>query len=354
VHDALVNTGGAERVVLAMHEVFPEAPVYTSVYLRNQTYAEFAEMDLRTTPLQRFVRTERQLKQCFPLVIRAFRHFDLSCYDIVLTSSTFAARSVRVRQGATHCCYCYAPFRLLWSPEHYVGTSRAGRLGLRAAAPVLEGLRRWDRSVMSRVDGVATTCSNMATAIHGSYGRTAQVIYPPVRCSDYTIGSGAGEYYLVVSRLVPYKRVDLAVEACSRIGAPLIVIGDGQERAGLERIAGPSVRFVGRVSDVAVREHYTRCKALLFPGHEDFGLTPIEVQASGRPVIAYGRGGVLETVADGVTGVFFESQTVDALVDAIRRFETTRFSPLSARQSAERFDMQEFRSALRRFVGQTV
>lgn len=353
VHDALVNTGGAERVVAAMHEVFPDAPVYTSVYLRDQTYAEFSTMDVRTTPLQRFIRTERQLKWCFPLVVRAFRRLDLDAYDTVLSSTTFAAKSVRVRPGARHWCYCYAPFRLLWFPEQYVGASRSWNLALRAADPVLRCLRRWDRSIMTRVDGVATTCGNMAQAIRRCYGRTPQIVYPPIRCSDYAVGTGAGDYYLVVSRLVPYKRVELAVEACSCIGAPLVVIGDGQERAALERIAGPTVRFVGRVSDAEVKQHYTRCKALLFPGHEDFGLTPLEAQASGRPVIAYGCGGVLETVTDQVTGLFFEPQTADALVEAIRRFEKMPWSSAAARQNAARFDMQEFRAGLLRFVGQS-
>lgn len=205
---------------------------------------------------------------------------------------------------------------------------------------------------MTRVDAIATNCAHMAEAIRRCYGRTAEIIHPAIRCSDYVAGTGPGEYYLVVSRLVPYKRVGLAVEACSRIGAPLVVVGNGPERAALERNAGPTVHFVGRVSDAEVKQHYSRCKALLFPGHEDFGLTPLEAQASGRPVIAYGRGGVLETVKDQVTGLFFESQTADALVDAIRRFEKMRWSPAAALQNAARFDMPEFRAGLLRFVGQ--
>lgn len=353
VHDALVNTGGAERVVVAMHEVFPDAPVYTSVYLRDHTYDEFSRMDVRTTPLQRFIRTERQLKWCFPLVVRAFRRLDLDAYDIVLTSTTFAAKSVRVRPGGRHWCYCHAPFRLLWFTEQYRGASRSWNLALQAAGPVLRWLRRWDRSIMTRVDGVAANCGHMSEVIQRCYGRTPQILYPPVRCSDYVVGTGPGEYYLVVSRLVPYKRVGLAVEACRRIGAPLVVVGDGPERAALERSAGPTVRFVGRVSDAEVKQHYTRCKALLFPGHEDFGLTPLEAQASGRPVIAYGCGGVLETVTDQVTGLFFEPQTADALVETIRRFEQMPWSSAAARQNAARFDMREFRAGLLRFVGQS-
>jgi glycosyltransferase involved in cell wall biosynthesis len=353
VHDALVNTGGAERVVVAMHEVFPDAPVYTSVYLPDHTYREFSGMDVRTTPLQRFIRSERQLKWCLPLVVRAFGRLDFEAYDIVLTSTTFAAKAVHVRPGARHWCYCYAPFRLLWFTEQYQGASRAWNLALRAAGPVLRRLRERDRSIMTRVDGIATTCGHMAEAIERSYGRTPQIIYPPIRCADYVAGTGPGEYYLVVSRLVPYKRVGLAVEACRRIGAPLVVVGDGPERAALERSAGPTVRFVGRVSDAEVKQHYTRCKALLFPGHEDFGLTPLESQASGRPVIAYGRGGVLETVTDQVTGLFFEPQTADALVEAIGRFEQMDWSSAAARENAARFDTREFRAGLLRFVGQS-
>jgi len=353
VHDALVNTGGAERVLIAMHEVFPDAPVYTSVYLPAHTYEAFSTMDIRTTPLQHFIRTERQLKWCFPLAVGAFRFLNLGAYDVILTSTTFAAKFVRVAPEARHCCYCYAPFRLLWFPEQYKGASRAWNLALQAADPLLRYLRRWDRSIMTRVTGVATTCGNMADAIQRRYGRAPQVIYPPIRCSEYVVGTGCGDYYLVVSRLVPYKRVDLAVEACSRIEAPLVVVGDGPERIALERIAGPTVRFVGRVSDAEVKRYYTRCKALLFPGHEDFGLTPIEAQASGRPVIGYRRGGILETVTDQITGLLFEPHTADALVEAIRKFETMQFSPEAARQNAERFDMEEFRSGLMRFVTQS-
>jgi len=286
-----------------------------------------------------------------PLWLLGFRHLDLRDYDVVLSSTTFAAKHIRPPRGVRHVSYCYAPFRLLWKPAAYepsslpVGAVTRGAIDL--ARPML---RAWDRAAMDRVSAIATTCRNMARAIAECYDRTAEVIYAPVRLSDYRVGMGTGEYYLTVSRLVSHKRVDLAVRACRQLGRRLVVVGDGPELDGLRALGGEHVTFAGLVDKESLVDLYAGCRALLFCSEEDYGLAPIEAQASGRPVIAYGAGGALETVSDGQSGIFFGEQTTDSLVAAMLRFERQSFDPVRVRNSVARFDVEPFTRHVRNFV----
>lgn len=350
-HDALVNAGGAERTVTFMAEAFPDAPIFTAAYIPSATFEAFARREIRVLPLGLAVRTESDLKRRFFQVVAAFRRLDLSAFDVVLTSTTFGAKHIRQPRGAGHACYCYAPFRLLWNPGAYGSTSlpvgRSGRVALALARPLL---REWDRRVTAAVPALATTCLNMAAEIRRCYGREATVIPVPVRLDQYRVGTGVGDYYLSVSRLVSHKRVDLAIEACRRIGRRLVVAGDGPELPRLRSLADERVTFVGRVPDDRLRDLYAGCRALLFCSHEDYGLAPIEAQASGRPVVALGVGGALETVTDGVSGLFFPVQEVDALVTAMQALEARTFSPEDIRRSVERFDRAPFIAAIREFV----
>lgn len=351
VHDALVNMGGAERTLAFMCETFPNAPVFTSVYFPERTYSEFRARQVNILPGSRGVRDERRAKQLFLLWVMGFRRLNLSAFDVVLSSTTFAAKYVR---HPRHYCYCYAPFRWVWKPQSYSPDSlpigRDWNVGLSLARPFL---RRIDFQAMRQVRHVATSCQNMIREIRECYKREARVIYPPVRLSDYTWDEMAGDYYLTVSRLISHKRVDLAIQACGKLGRKLIVVGDGPELAPLKAISSQQVQFVGSVTDVQLRELYAHCRAVIFPSHEDYGIVPIEAQASGRPVIAYGFGGVLETVIENQTGIFFKEQTVEAVVEAVQRAEQTPFDPYVIRQSIQKFDVENFKSELLRFVAES-
>ena len=348
VHDALVNMGGAERTLAFMCEAFPDAPVFTSVYLPDRTYPEFRARQVSILPGARRVRDERRAKQLFFLWVMGFRGLKLDDFDVVLTSTTFAAKYIR---HSRNCCYCYAPFRWVWKPQSYspnsLPISRTWNVGLSLARPLL---RQIDFQVMQQVRHVATSCQNMAREIRECYKREARVIYPPVRLSDYTWGEMAGDYYLTVSRLISHKRIDLAIQACGKLGRKLIVVGDGPELAPLKAISSQQVQFVGRVTDTHLRELYAHCRAVIFPSHEDYGIVPIEAQASGRPVVAYGVGGVLETVIENQTGIFFKEQTVEAVIEAVQRAEQISFDPYVIRQSVQRFDVEYFKSELLKFV----
>ena len=351
VHDGLVNSGGAERTLTFMCEAFPQATVFTSVYLSDQTFPDFKNQKIHTLPGAHWVRTERKTKQMLPLWIMGFQQLDLSSFDVVLSSTTWSAKFVR---HSHHACYCYAPFRWLWKPGVYTQQSLPINPFLsKALAFAHPVLRQFDYAAMQRVTSVATSCQNMASEIEVCYHRHAEVIYPPIRISDYCVGSGPGEYFLTVSRLISHKRVDLAINACEILGQNLVVVGDGPELASLQRMAGSRIKFAGRVSDVALRKLYTDCRAVLFPSHEDYGIVPLEAQASGRPVIAYGVGGVRETVLEGVSGIFFADQTVDAVISAIQAFERIDFDPRKVRRIIERFDAGSFKQTLREFVLRT-
>jgi len=347
----LVNAGGAERVASFICEAFPDAPLFTSAYLPDRTFEEFRTRTIHTLPGAPDVRNEADAKRRLPHWILGFRRLDLSGFDAVLTSTTFAAKHVRPPRHARNLSYCYAPFRLLWNPGAYETSSLpAGPVALGALALARPVLRAWDRAATRRASKIATTCRNMARAIAECYDRQAEVIYAPVRLSEYRMGTGAGEYYLSVSRLVSHKRVDLAVQACERLQRRLVIVGDGPELDRLRSLGSRNVTFAGRVEKRELVDLYAGCRALLFPSEEDYGLAPIEAQASGRPVIAFGAGGALETVGDGVGGVFFDAQTVDSLTGAITRFEEMAFDGARIRASVARFDVEPFKQRLKTFV----
>ena len=349
VHDALINTGGAERTVAFMSEAFPEAPIFTSVYLPERTYPIFKAKKIYTLPGSRFVHTEQRAKQCFALWYLGFRQLDLSAFDLILSSTTFAAKHVRPLKASPHVCYCYAPFRFVWNPHSYGpdGFSLDSAVGGLAVA-MRPLLRHLDYQAMQRVTSVITSCENMRNQIETCYQRQAAIIHPPIRVSDYPLSMDVDDYYLCVSRLESYKRIDLAVKACTQLDRRLIVVGIGRELARLQMSAGPLIEFKGRVTELELRQLYARCRAVIFPGEEDYGLVPLEAQASGRPVIAYGAGGSLETIVENETGVFFREQSVDAVKEAILTFEGMTFNPLAIQCAVKNFDVQHFIAELRK------
>lgn len=364
VHDALVNRGGAERVFSNFHQIFPDAPIYTSVHLRGCTHSSLDDAEIRTTYLQNFVRTEEQLKVLFPLTFQAMRRLDLSKFDVVLTSSTYCAKNVAASRSATHICYCYAPFRPVWEFEQYtanLGWSPWRKALLRAA---FRGFRRLDFKSAQKPHYMVAISKHAARKIVRSYGRKpVAIIYPPVDVSGYRC-EPSHDYFLVVSRLAAYKRIDIVVRAFTAAKYPLKIVGTGPDLDRLRTMAGPSVEFLGALPEADLRGCYARCRCLVFPGEEDFGLTPLEAHASGKPVIAFAGGGALETIvginstADAggdprpATGVFFYEQTPTAVADAVRLFETKSFDSRKIRERALLFDKSRFKEQIQALVGQ--
>jgi glycosyltransferase involved in cell wall biosynthesis len=351
VHDYFVQMGGAERVAEAMHESFPSAPIYTTVALPKFLPGGLRTADIRTSALQHLPSLDRRFRHYFMLYPFAVEHFDLSQYDLIFSSSSGYAKGVRRRPNAIHVCYCHTPMRWVWRYDDYV--AREGFSGaLRASLPtLLWGLRKWDLRASRQPNYYIANSRLVAQRIKKIYGREAFVIPPPIDVQRFQMSDEVGDYYLVLSRLMPYKRIDLAIEACQRANRRLIVIGDGPDRSRLEKLADDRIEFLGRQPDRVVNYYAARCRALLFPGEEDFGMAPLEVNAAGRPVIAYRAGGAVETVVEGVTGVFFDQQNSQSLAEAIEEFEGLRWKQENLRRHAEKFDSTVFAFRVLQFLG---
>ncbi len=346
VHDYLNQMGGAEKVVEVFHALFPTAPIYTSVYDRSVMPPSFASMDVRTSFMQRITPRLNWVKPLLPLYPLAFEQFDLRGYDLVLSSTTAFAKGVLTRPETCHVCYCNSPFRFLWMYQEYLEYERMTRARRFLLPMIASLLRPWDFAAAQRVDYFLAGSVNSAARIRKFYRRPAVVIPSPIETDRFHISDAHDDYYLTVGRLQSYKRIDLAIAACNELQRPLTIVGNGPDRARLERLAGPTVRFLGRVADADLSRLLSRCRALLWPGEEDFGLAPLEAQASGRPVIAYARGGALETVRDGETGILFQPQTVSGVVTAIERADALPDNPTALRDHARQFDVRVFATRL--------
>jgi len=353
VHDWLTGMRGGERCLEVFAELFPAADLYTLLHVPGSVGPVIESRRIVTSFIQRLPQAERRYRHYLPLFPAAVRALDLRGYDLVLSSSHAVAKSVRVPAGALHVCYCFTPMRYVWDLyDDYFGP-RAGLAARLVMPPVATWLRRWDRRTAAGVHHFVAISRFVADRIRRVYGRAADVIYPPVDVSRFRVDEAPGEFYLVVSALTPYKRVDLAVEACNRLGRRLLVVGSGPEERRLRALAGPTVELLGWRDDIQTAELYARCRALLFPPLEDFGIAPLEAMAAGRPVIAFGEGGARETVVgpgegEPPTGLFFARQTVEDLAGAIRRFEASGqpFEPKALRRRAEAFDRPLFRERI--------
>jgi glycosyltransferase involved in cell wall biosynthesis len=351
VHDYFVQLGGAERVAEAMHDSFPGAPIYTTVALPQSLPPRLKTADIRTSLLQKLPALDRRFRHYFMLYPLAVEHFDLSQYDLIFSSSSGYAKGVHRRRNAIHVCYCHTPMRWVWRYDDYVGRERFGRVARATLPALLWGLRRWDLRASQQPNYYIANSSLVARRIKQIYGREACVIPPPIDVNRFQISNETGDYYLVLSRLMPYKRIDLAIEACLRTDRRLVIIGDGPDRARLEALADDRIKFLGRQSDEIVNYYASRCRALLFPGEEDFGMAPLEANAAGRPVIAYRGGGAVETVEEGKTGIFFDRPNSRALAEAIEKFEGLRWDQNALRRHAERFDRSVFTFRILQFLG---
>lgn len=350
VHDYLNQYGGAERVLEALHDLYPAAPVYTSLYDRARMPPSFRGWDIRTSFLQRLPVHVRLARAYLLLYPWAFAALDLRGYDLIISSSSAFAKGVVPAAGARHICYCHNPARFLWNTADYMRSEGLGRPAQALLGPVLARLRRWDLTANERVHAFIANSRTVAERIRRYYGRESSVIHPPARVSTFPLAQGPGRYFLTGGRLVPHKRFDVAVVACTRRGLPLRVFGAGRDRARLERLAGPTVSFLGRVSEADLRELYRDCRAYLFPSEEDFGISPLEAMACGRPVLAYAAGGAMETVVEGQTGLFFPRQEPEALAELLAAFRDQEFDPQEIRRHAEQFDVPRFQEQIRRLI----
>ena len=358
VHDWLTGMRGGEKCLESACSHWPEAPILTLLHRPGSVSLAIEDHPLITSSLNRLPRVDRYYRYLLPLMPLAASWRVPDC-DLVLSFSHCIAKSVQPPAGVPHVCYCFTPMRYAWHmKDAYFQRGKWGQLKARAVNLLLARLREWDRRTAARVTHFIAISRTVQQRIAECYGRASDVIYPPVDTEFYTpTHEPRGEYYLVVSALAPYKRFDLAVQACNRLNYPLLVIGSGQDAKRLRALAGPTVHFLGWQPDAVIRDHLRRCRALLYPGEEDFGIVPLEAQACGAPVIAYGHGGATETVkplgtAGEPTGVFFHRQTAEELVEAIQAFESRRaeFDPHAARKNALAFRKARYEAELFGYV----
>jgi glycosyltransferase involved in cell wall biosynthesis len=346
VHDWLTIPGGSEQVVLQLLEMFPQAELFTTIYDPEPWPEQIKERPVHASYLSRLPGATRHYPKLLPLMNGAFRSFDLSSFDLVLSSSHACAKNVRTQPGTLHVCYCHTPRRYAWE-EGFLEGEQVGR-GMRLLLPpLLSRLRRQDLAGAAGPDVFVANSRHVADRIARYYGRGAEVVHPPIDVEHFlSVERSPSDYYLVFGRVVPYKRVDLAVAACERLSRPLKVAGAGRGLDAIRASAGAGIELLGKVTDSERDELLAGARALLFPGEEDFGIVPVETQAAGAPVIAYGVGGAVESVVDGHTGVLFGEQSAASLAGAIERFEELALDEREVRENARRFGEERFRTEL--------
>lgn len=356
VCDFLTKMGGAQKTLLALHELYPDAPIYCLLYDEKGTSGRFKDCQIISTSLQKnpgFIR--KRPKLLVGRFARAIEEFDLSKYDVVISSNDSFAHGVITKPETFHLCYCHTPARYLWDwhseylAENNIGYNMKGLV----VRNLLHKQRIWDRISADRVDHFVANSENVKNRIKKYYLRDADVAYPPVDVDEIQITTKPPkDYYLIVSRLEPYKKIELAIRACNNLKKKLIIIGEGSAAIYLKSIAGQMIQFVGWKDDKDLYEYYRNCKAFIFPGEEDFGITPVEAMAAGRPVIAFRKGGTLETIIDEKTGLFFDEPTVDSLIETIQRLDEKydTFIPDNCRTQAEKFSKEKFLASIKDYV----
>ncbi len=351
VCDWLTVFAGAERVVYEMHQLFPNAPIYTTLYNKGAC-PQFKTADVRESWLCLIPGARSAHRLFLPSMPMVFERLDLREFDLVISSSHSTAKGIITRPETLHVSYCHSPMRYVWDQSHsYQAQFRSFSPFRFLFKPMLHRIRLWDRLSAERVDRFLTNSAYVGQRIQKYYHRESEVIAPPVDLSFFTPSKARGDAYLAVGRLIPYKRFDLVIEACNKMKRPLKIVGEGPEMTRLKKMAGPTVEFLGKISDEDLRTAYQGAKALIFPQLEDFGIVPLEAMACGTPVIAYGRGGALETVTGNVSGLFFEEQTPASLMNAMKKFETKKWDSAVVADSVSRFSSARFRSELRHFLG---
>lgn len=349
-HEWLTTLGGSERVVETLLEEYPGAPVYTTFLSDRNLPESVRSWDVRTSFVQKLPLLHRVSQKYIPLFPLAFESFDLTGYDIVITSSSACSKGVLTGPETLNICYCYTPLRYAWQPHLDQRLGNANPLVKAGNDLVVHYLRLWDRLASDRVDHFIAISDHVAARIAKFYRRESAVIYPPVNVGRYPVVDCHRDYFLVVSRLVPYKRVELAVEAFTRLDLPLKIVGEGPEKARLQAMAGPNIEFLGFVPEADLPGLVSGCLALIFPGEEDFGIVPVEAMAAGRPVVGLARGGLTESAVDGKTAVMFPEPTAESLIDALSRFKPGDFDPARLSKHAAKFSKERFKREFSAFV----
>ena len=353
LHDYLNQAGGAERVLLALTKLYPEAPIYTLIH-DSKRLSGFEDKDIRTSFLQKMPWAGSKIRWYLPLMPVAVEQIDLSDYDVVISSSSALIKGVITHPHTLHICYCYTPTRYLWSDTHqYPKEIPEGKFVKHFLPWFLSRLRIWDHLAAQRVNHFIAQSHFIAQRIKNYYNRESIVIYPPTDTENFYISKDLGNYYLLISRLKPYKKVDLAVNAFNKLNIPLKIIGVGDEANNLQKIAKSNIEFLGAVPETDKRKYLSQCLGLIHPQEEDYGLTPIEAMASGRPVIAFQGGGALETVIANKTGKFFSEQNWENLVDTVIKFKPHEYNPQEIKAHAEKFNTANFYTNMKNFVEQT-
>jgi len=350
VHDYLIRFGGAERVFLNLYKIFPKAEIFTILYNKDKMGKHLSGTKIHTSFLQSFPLSLKHHRWLAPFMPTAVESFDLRNFDLIISSSSSFAKGLIIRPNAIHICYCHNPARFLWD---YASQYDGGPVFFKKL--LFHYLRIWDRSAASRVDYFIANSKTTAARIKKFYNRDAKVIYPPVMDKIKSIDSKNlifNKYFLIVSQLTPYKRIDLAIDVFNKLELPLIIIGQGRDKKRLQKMAKQNVRFLGWRSDKVVRKYIKNCTAFVFSGEDDFGIAPVEAMLAGKPVLAYRKGGVTETVIEGITGEFFDDLAVESLADGVRRINMNinNYSPLVIRKVAEKFSQEKFEKAIKEFV----
>ena len=357
IHDWLNQYGGAEDVLETLVSLYPDAPLYTALYDRERMPAHWRDWDIRTGFIDRLPLARRKQQLYFPLYPFAFEQFDLRGYDVVLSNKSGFCHGVITGPETMHVCYCLTPTRYVWRYHQYAERENLGRATRLLLAPSLTFLRQWDRLAADRVDHFIAISDEVRRRIAKVYRREATIIYPPVDVGRFEPSSRVEDYYLFVGRLVPYRRLDVLIEAFNKMGRPLVIAGSGRDRERLEALAGPTVEFLGFVPDADLPDLLARCRAFVWPGEEDIGISPLQANAAGRPVIAYDAGGARETVVTGpdaasVTGALFAEQSVAAIIETVESFDPLSVSPAAIRRHAEQYDIAVFKRRIADFVAQ--
>ncbi|MEJ0022953.1 MAG: glycosyltransferase [Alphaproteobacteria bacterium] len=356
IHYWLFHMRGGEKVLEALCELFPQADIFTHVYDPANVSQTITSHRVQTTFIQRLPFARRLYKKYLSLMPMALEEIDLRGYDLVISSESGPAKGVIPPPDAYHLCYCHSPMRYVWD-QYHVYRESAGALS-RASMPLLiHPLRVWDVTSAARVDQFVANSNSIKERIKKYWRRPAMVVPPPVEIERFRLSKEVGDFYLYVGEAVPYKRLDLAIEACNTLGRRLVVIGGGPDMRRMRALAGPTIEFLGHAPPHILRDYYAHCRALLFPGEEDFGIVPVEAMASGRPVLAFGRGGALDTVVDGETGMLFHEQSVEALSRAIEDFEAVgdrAFDPARLRAHASQFSRHAFKNRIAAIVDDAI